>query len=562
MGTGPAEGGQSPFFRAVSKLKKGDSPLLLVLLLVAALPYFIGLGDSSIWDANEAFYTETPREMIESGDYLNPSFNYLPRFNKPVLNYWVVAAFYKIFGVSVAVERIPMALSAIVMMATAFGLARALKSRTAGLWAALAIAASPRVLMWARRIFIDMWVTMFMGLTLLGFFLAERYPEKRTRYLMLMYVATGLGVLTKGPVAIVLPALVFIVWLAVHRRLRDIWRMHVLAGTAIILAIVAPWYIALYTQHGWEHIVGFFWGENVARYAEAVAPERGLLFYLPVVFGDLFPWSLMLIPSAVLAWRSRSAGDPGKLRGLLWLWALVIVGFFSLSATKQDLYIFPIILAVAALAGEVLDGGHERGVPLRRAMLVASGILVVALAVVIQRLFGGSGHVYQLAAATPIVVVAGAGGTVAVVLAWSRRLFGAQVVLAACFIVLNWVFVLQALPSFERYKPVRPMSDEIRARAGRDAAILHYNVALPSMVFYLERHVEQFFGDPVPLLEQMRAANEYYVVLRAADYENLGPKFPGSTCVIDRRPLFEVKLRNVLAREPLPELLLVTNKCP
>src|SRR6476660_10464995 len=73
--------------------------LSLVLLLAAAIvPYFIGLADSAIWDANEAFYVETPREMIERGDYVGPTFNYEPRFNKPVLSYWIVAGFYNVFG--------------------------------------------------------------------------------------------------------------------------------------------------------------------------------------------------------------------------------------------------------------------------------------------------------------------------------------------------------------------------------------------------------------------------------------------------------------------------------
>jgi 4-amino-4-deoxy-L-arabinose transferase-like glycosyltransferase len=531
------------------------------LLIAAAIPYFIGLGDSSIWDANEAFYTETPREMIESGDYINPSFNYLPRFNKPVLNYWVVAGFYKVLGISVAAERVPIALSALVLMATAFVIGRALRSTTAGLWAAIAVASSPRVLMFARRIFIDMWVTMFMGLTLLCFFLSERYPEKRRRYLLLMYVATGLGMLTKGPVAVVLPAMVFVLWLAVQRRLGDITRMHLLSGTIIVLAIVAPWYVALYVQHGWEHIIGFFWGENVARYADAVAPERGLLFYPPVVFGDLFPWSLMLIPSAVLAWRARHADNPSRLRGLLWLWILVIVGFFSLSATKQDLYIFPIVVAVAALAGEELDRDRDGSAP-GRWVIVGAGLAVIALAIFIQRLFGGGGNIYQLSGVRPIVVVASLCGAASAIVAWRGRLFAAQLILAACFVVLNWVFVVQTLPSFERYKPVKPMSEAIRAHGGPEAAVLHYNVALPSMVFYLGRHVEQNFGDPAALVEAMRVTKEYYLVLRATEYENLRQEFPGPTCVIDRRPLFEVKLKNVLARESLPELLLVTNRCP
>ena len=534
--------------------------LLLFLLVAAAAPYFVGLGDSSIWDANEAFYVETPREMLESGDYINPSFNYLPRFNKPALNYWVVAGFYKLLGISVASQRLPIALSAIVLMVAAFAIGRGLRSTSAGLWASIAIAASPRVLMFARRIFIDMWVTMFMSLTLLFFFLSERYPDSRRRYLLLMYVAAGLGMLTKGPVAVVLPALAFLIWLLLCRRLRDLFRMRLLAGTIIVIAIVAPWYVAVYAGHGWEHIVGFFWGENVSRYADAVAPQRGVFFYLPVVIGDLFPWSLFLVSAAALAWRRRIE-QRSPMRGLLWTWILVIVGFFSLSATKQDLYIFPIIVAVAALAGEALDA-EERGTALTRWVLVIAGGALVGLSMFVYTVFGEAGHMYQLQGVLSIVSVAAAGGIITALAALRRQLFTAPAVLAAAFVVLNWIFVLQTLPSFERYKPVVPMSDAIRARGGPAAAVLHYNVALPSMVFYLQRHVEQIFDDPEALVAKMRDAREYYLVMHATDYDNLRDGFPAPSCVIERRPLFDVKLKNVLARDPLPELVLVTNRCP
>ena len=96
----------------------GTRRLTLVLLLAAAIvPYFVGLGDSAIWDANEAFYVETPREMMERGDYVGPTFNYEPRFNKPVLSYWIVAAFYKVLGVSVGVQRLAIALAAVGLVA-------------------------------------------------------------------------------------------------------------------------------------------------------------------------------------------------------------------------------------------------------------------------------------------------------------------------------------------------------------------------------------------------------------------------------------------------------------
>src|SRR3954469_10420038 len=98
--------------------------MLLALLLLSAAVYFVALGNSAIWDANEAFYVETPREMLEARDLVNPTFNYEPRFNKPVLSYWIVATLYKAFGVSVGVQRFGIAVGAIVLIACAYMLAR------------------------------------------------------------------------------------------------------------------------------------------------------------------------------------------------------------------------------------------------------------------------------------------------------------------------------------------------------------------------------------------------------------------------------------------------------
>ena len=93
------------------------------MLLLACAVYFVALGNSAIWDANEAFYVETPREMLEGNDFVNPSFNYLPRFNKPVLSYWIVAFLYRLFGVSVGVQRFGIALGALIIIVCAYVLA-------------------------------------------------------------------------------------------------------------------------------------------------------------------------------------------------------------------------------------------------------------------------------------------------------------------------------------------------------------------------------------------------------------------------------------------------------
>jgi 4-amino-4-deoxy-L-arabinose transferase-like glycosyltransferase len=552
--------------------------LLLLLLAAAIIPYFLDLDRSAIWDANEAFYVETPREMMERGDYVAPTFNYEPRLNKPVLSYWIVAGFYKLFGISVGVQRIPIALGAMLLIVTAFLLARAAEDPGAGsgeaaVWAALGLAIAPRLVMFARRIFIDIYISAFMALTLLFFALSERYPQRRRLFLLLMYGAVGLGVLTKGPVAAALPGLVFAVYLLVHREAWRVKEMMLPAGVVIVLAIVAPWYVALYHRDGWTPIVSFFIGENISRFAEGIGVQnRGPFFYLPVVFSDSLPWSLCLFAAAVAWVRDVRAVPPGtdpsgrlkdplRIRTLLWLWILVIVFFFSFSASKQDLYIFPIVPAIAALAG-VFIAGEARANSRSLALAVtaaAIGVVLVFLGGGMLYLFASTRTVYAVKPATVIGALAVAGGATALILAAARRGLTSLAVIAAVFITINWMFVLRVLPAFEIYKPVPGFAQVLQERARPTDIIATYDVALPSLVFYMRRHVDMWF-DPQQLVRALGSDRTVYAILTEANYAAMAPALPPA-CVIDRRPMFDMKLNNVLARAPLPDLVLITNRC-
>ena len=548
---------------------------LFALLVAATLPYFIDLGGSSIWDANEAFYVETPREMLQRGDFISPTFNDHPRLNKPVLSYWIVAAFYKIFGVSVGVQRLPIALGAVTIILVALLLARAAGNLEAGLWTAAGLAVAPRLLMFGRRIFIDIYISMFMALTLLFFALAERYPERRRLFLLLMYASVGLGVLTKGPVAAALPALVFGLYLVLHRELRRITELMIPLGLIVVLAIVVPWYAALYHRYGWTYITSFIVGENIARYTEGLGVEqrRGLSFYLPVVFSDSFPWSLCLFGAAALWFADRrlrgrggtAASDRGfRIRTLLWLWILVIVIFFTFSAAKQDLYIFPIVPAVAALAGLFIarrDGPEGPAWPRAlRATAAVIGLLLAVAGAGTFYIFETVGKVYALHGAAFVGGAAAVGGALALGLALFNRARAALVVVLVSLVTLNWVFIIRVLPSFERYKPVPPLTAAIKERFAEGDVVAHYNVALPSMVYYLGRHIEILF-DHDAFLKLLTGDRRVFAVLSAGDYEEIGRDAGVPTCVLDRRPTVNIKLKAVLARDPLPEVLLITNRC-
>jgi 4-amino-4-deoxy-L-arabinose transferase-like glycosyltransferase len=541
--------------------------ILIALLTTAAIPYFVNLGVSSIWDANEAFYAQTPREMMAAADYVNPSFNFQLRYNKPVFSYWEVAAAYHLFGVSERSERLPIAVGGIVLIGIAFGLGRLIGGTEAGLCAGLVLATSPYVLLLARRIIIDVHIAMFTGLVLLFFALSEARPPRRRLYLVLMYVAAGFGVLTKGPVAVFLPGLVFFVYLASQRRLRDLRRMMLPWGAAIGLAIVSPWYYLVYRAHGFGYIRSFIVGENLGRYAEAVGEQsRGALFYIPVMFADLFPWSVF-VPVA-LWWGFRRRAVP--VVRLLSIWIVAIVAFFSFSGTKEDLYILPIVTAEAALIGAMISASvsrvlRMRGIPEDQAgpdpakwSFLATGCLLGITGAVTIWMFGIS-HRYALQGAVfigAVVLLSGIGSTVA---AGLGRIFGAAVTIAGAIVVASWCLVLCSLPDFERYKPVRPFAGIIRERASEGGIVGYYKFALPSMVYYLNRPIMEVVL-PDHLGAVFYSSSDVHFVMPEADYRQVKDRLPVRTYVLARRPMFDLRPKNFLEGSELPQFVLISNR--
>ena len=528
------------------------------LLLLLAIPvFFLALGANSIWDANEAFYVETPRQMVASGDYINPSFNGEPRLNKPVLTYWVVAGFYQAFGVSVAVERVAIAIGALGILLGAYLIGRAARSPATGVIAALLMASAPRFVFFSRRIAIDIYITLFLTLALACFVMAERSPQHRRRYLLLMYAAIGLGVVTKGPIALAIPALAGLAWLVSEKRLGDLRKLMLPSGALIVLAIVLPWYAALYAQHGWEPIRFFFLDENLGRYATAFTTSRSPFFFLFVLFGDiLLPWAPLIVIPMLSAWRRGATDDPAApIRRLLWWWVAIIVIIFSISASKEDLYILPAIPAAAALVADLLVrsglGADHRGV---RGVMAGIAVMAVAIGVLVAVLFS-DGH-YALVGALAVAGILTTSGVAAGVLLWRGRHAAAFATLAAGFIAFNYLFVLRVLPDVERLKPVPRLARTLTARASPSAVVGSFNTNVPSLVFYTDRRI-------IPLTDLDQAVRflgdhaEAWIVLGPGEWQDLHARVP-ATCIAERAPQFLAKGSDILRRSPPPDVLLVT----
>ncbi len=332
---------------------------------------------------------------------------------------------------------------------------------------------------------------------------------------------------------------------------------------------MVPWYAAVYAQHGWTYIVSFFIGENLGRYTNAMTPGgRGVLFYIPVLLGGLFPWApLVLVPLWQVAaewWRpSATGGGRAALRRLLWLWIVVFVAVFSFSRTKEDLYIFPVVPAVAALVADALvervEGGRARA--LGAVFIVVCGLcLVVAPAA--YWLFGPSAGYYAMGGASTFAVVLGTTG-LAAGLFWLRgRPATGIAALGAGFVVLNYLFVAQVLPQAERSKPVPPLARTLAADAAPDARVGSFNMGLQSFVYYSGRSAIAEIDSLDEARTFFAGDREAWAIMGGDEWTEVQRAVPG-TCVAAERHLsiFDAKLGDIITRTPPPAVLLVKNRC-
>jgi 4-amino-4-deoxy-L-arabinose transferase-like glycosyltransferase len=308
------------------------------LLLFAAvfMSFFAGLGSVPLFDLDEGAFTEATREMLERGDYISTYLNGVPRYDKPVLIYWLQAVSVLAFGINEWAFRLPSALCATAWAAFVFLFVRRLRGAPSGFVAAGFTATAAGITVIGRAAIADALLNMLIAAALTSAYLY--LTEKRRHWLHASFVAIGFGLLAKGPVAILVPVAVTFLYCLSKRDLAS-WRRAVLdpAGIALMAAIAAPWYVAQYVRQGDAFVQGFFMKHNVERFS---APMHGfdgsLFFYLPWLFVSTLPFTSPLL-NVLRHLRSAWADD---LQRFCLLWFGFVLVFFSLSGTKLPHYAF------------------------------------------------------------------------------------------------------------------------------------------------------------------------------------------------------------------------------
>ena len=352
--------------------------LLLFAIIIAF--YLYGLGKLPLLGPDEPRYAQVAREMLLSGDLITPTLGHHTWFEKPALLYWMIAAAFRVFGVTEWAARLGPAICGLLTIAAVWYIGREIDRedpRGFAFWSVVVTASCLGLIVFSRAASFDVVITMTTTWSL-AFFLLHELRNKRS-LLAGFYVFVGLSLLAKGLVGIVIPFGV----VGFYYLLRRAWPSRAVIvslfwGVPLAVAVSAIWYGPVIARHGWTFIDEFFVQHHFARYVSNKYHHPQPIYFYPVIILLLaLPWTpyLIIALAKVRSWQWRGGDSLSVVRVFALAWLLLPLVFFSFSGSKLPGYVLPVIPAVALLVSDRLMRVFDSKWPL--VIAGATAVLVV-----------------------------------------------------------------------------------------------------------------------------------------------------------------------------------------
>ena len=319
----------------------------LLILLLITVSFFVNLGGWPLFDVDEGAFSAATKHLVDSGDYVTPYLYGEPRFDKPILIYWLQGISISAFGFNEFALRLPSALSLSLWGIALFYFLLGTTNIKVSLFALLILTTNVACIGISRFASADGLLNLFIALS---FFDMYRYWEARNkRVVYRVFLWISLGVLTKGPIAILVPLVSGFVFFSLQKDLKLFLRaVFDPIGWVVLLLLVTPWYAAILLDQGQAFIDGFLLKHNIGRFAETLEGHGGSIFYyVPIIFLLLLPFSGLLVP----LFSRFSLKTMSSLDQYCYVTFGFVFIFFSLSSTQLPHYLLygftPLIILLA-----------------------------------------------------------------------------------------------------------------------------------------------------------------------------------------------------------------------
>jgi 4-amino-4-deoxy-L-arabinose transferase-like glycosyltransferase len=343
------------------------SALLRWWLLIVVIALSIHLGGFPLLDPDEGRNAEVGREMAATNDYVMPRLDGLPYLDKPIVYFASEAAVMEVLGPTEVAARLPAFLFTIAGAAFLWWFAKRVWGSDEAFIAAIVFLATPLAVAFSRTVIFDAALALFITMATAFFYLG--CEDGARKWSALAWLSIGLGVITKGPVAIALPLLVAIPYAIWRKRFRALWTW---GGLALFVVAVAPWVWAVSRViPDFLHYVVVT--ETAQRLATKALKRTGPPWYfIPYLLAGALPWSIVLLGSP----RAIDRRDRSTIYLLLWI-AIPFI-FFSISQSKRPQYILPLMAPVALLVSRVWQNSRIGSRVAAVVLLVFGLTLVIA----------------------------------------------------------------------------------------------------------------------------------------------------------------------------------------
>ena len=462
---------------------------------------FWKLGAPALMDPDEAHYAQLTREMLRAGNWMMPRLDGLPYIDKPVLFHWLQGLAIAVLGETETAMRLPSAIAAIALFWMTRWTGTQLFGGRIGVRGWLMLATLPLTFLLGSIGVFDMVFTAFLFGAIAFALVAALRNRPRLQYVS--YVLLSLAVMTKGPVALALVGVFFLVGLACGRECRTaLLSLRWVTGAALAVLLSLPWFVWMYYALGWYFVHQYLLAGNLYYVTQPQSfSDRAFnhTLYVSTFFAGFFPWSMLALGGAldtIRRWRARITIPPEEV--LLWAWVGVVFVFFSIARFKVDRYVYPAAPACCLLAARAWmsisivrpDLAAARDNIFARWSIATIGIVLVAAGVVAGfSLFDLGLDLPRAAVAIPLSLAAGGLVLEATILgrkAVSPMVFGAVLVM---LLVIYGSVLTMGLPVLERARPTEAVADTLRPRLSADDQVALYRLEKWrfSLRYYLER---------------------------------------------------------------------------